>query len=494
VGIVADDEHDEDKKLHNFDEKLHNSSDASDADDEQPEEQTDESTYVVDLGDATPIYYSRDEDGELHMYEPLPEELIYPDGFFSEEELQKAAKMKRIEADLDIVNVVRTPEEAKKGVTIPAPQPGEAGDLRLHVSTQIGHSSYTTVAKRARQPLLDDDDMARSGDHRTSRGATSTDLSHSEDSEAPLTLSFTHSELDQFVAQRVEGLRNKSQDWIKRASQALWESTKGEISRQSVTQLRTFTLERYSSAESHSKVLSFARSFLKFLATTKAEPSYQTFAPYLERPKTVKERKRVTSRIVTAHDISNILKHIERAEREDEISPERSAQYSAFVLFGAYTGQRGEATTAKLTVGQFREALADDKPVLQVDSSQDKIRMSHYVPLHPRVAEALKPLLVGREDDELMFTHSSFSQWIKRQKIPMSRFQKPFVLGDLRKFAEQYGDVIQWDESNRAYILTHGVSGVAWSHYRHPLPEHVYDVYMKYWRAVELQVRMTIAG
>src|SRR5665647_477196 len=150
VGIVADDEYDEDKKLHNFDEKLHNSSDASDADDEQPEEQTDESTYVVDLGDATPIYYSRDEDGELHMYEPLPEELIYPDGFFSEEELQKAAKMKRIEADLDIVNVVRTPEEAKKGVTIPAPQPGEAGDLRLHVSTQIGHSSYTTVAKRAR--------------------------------------------------------------------------------------------------------------------------------------------------------------------------------------------------------------------------------------------------------------------------------------------------------------------------------------------------------
>jgi len=25
---------------------------------------------------------------------------------------------------------------------------------------------------------------------------------------------------------------------------------------------------------------------------------------------------------------------------------------------------------------------------------------------------------------------------------------------------------------------THGVSGVEWTHYRHPLPEHVYDVYM----------------
>jgi hypothetical protein len=105
--------------------------------------------------------------------------------------------------------------------------------------------------------------------------------------------------------------------------------------------------------------------------------------------------------------------------------------------------------------------MAADKPVLQVDSSQDKVRMSHYVPLHPRVVEALKPLLAGRKDDELMFTHSSFLQWIKRQRIPMSRFRGHFQLGDLRKFAEQHGDVIQWDQSNRAYILTHDVSGVS---------------------------------
>jgi hypothetical protein len=155
-------------------------------------------------------------------------------------------------------------------------------------------------------------------------------------------------------------------------------------------------------------------------------------------------------------------------------------------LFGAYTGQRSEATIAKLTVGQFREALADDKPVLLVDSSQDKIRMSHYVPLIPRVVEALKPLLVGRDNDKLMFTHGSFLNWIKRQQIPMSRLKGHFVLGDLRKFAEQHGDVIQWDQSNRAYILTHDVSGVSWSHYRNPLPGPVYDVYVRYWGDVEL--------
>jgi integrase len=194
----------------------------------------------------------------------------------------------------------------------------------------------------------------------------------------------------------------------------------------------------------------------------------------------------VTSRVATKEDINNVFQHIVKSERDGEISPERSAQYSAFVLFGAYTGQRSEATIAKLTVGQFREAMAADKPVLQVDSSQDKVRMSHYVPLHPRVVEALKPLLAGRKDDELMFTHSSFLQWIKRQRIPMSRFRGHFQLGDLRKFAEQHGDVIQWDQSNRAYILTHDVSGVSWRHYRNPLPENVYEIYMRYWRDVDL--------
>ena len=51
---------------------------------------------------------------------------------------------------------------------------------------------------------------------------------------------------------------------------------------------------------------------------------------------------------------------------------------------------------------------------------------------------------------------------------------------DLRKFAEQLGDVTQWEQSNRAYILTHGVSGVERAHYRHPLPEYMYDAYIQY--------------
>lgn len=142
----------------------------------------------------------------------------------------------------------------------------------------------------------------------------------------------------------------------------------------------------------------------------------------------------------------------------------------------------------KLIVGQLREALIAPKPVLRVESSQDKIRMEHYVPLHPQVIESMQPLLRGRPDAELMFRHGSFWMWAKRQKIPMSRINGHFVLRDLRKFAEQYGDVLQWDQSNRAYVLTHGVWGVEGSHYRNPVPETVYGIYMNAWEDVEFTI------
>ena len=124
-----------------------------------------------------------------------------------------------------------------------------------------------------------------------------------------------------------------------------------------------------------------------------------------------------------------------------------------------------------------------------MQSSQDKIKMQHYVPLHPQVIEAIKCLLGDRnDDDELLFECNSLAMWVKQQKISLTRMATHFILGDLRKFAEQYGDIIQWDQSNRACIMTHGVSGIDWKHYKHPLPENVYDVYMKYWEEVRFDV------
>jgi len=289
-----------------------------------------------------------------------------------------------------------------------------------------------------------------------------------------LELKFGRDELISYTEYRKTELTRKSADWINRASSAFWLTTSGTISATTLSDLRKKTLAKYECESSKNKVLTFAVAFLKYLAKIHLDIRYRSFELFLERPRRIKVRKNVTSRIVTKEDINRVLDHIQSAECSGSISRSRAEQYTAFTVFGALTGQRSMATMMKLTVGQFREALKLEKPALLVESSQDKIRMAHWVALHPRVVDAVKPLLDGRRSDELMFTHGSFWMWTKRQKIPMSRFKGHFVLGDLRKFAEQYGDIVQWDQSNRAYILTHGVSGVEWGHYRNPLPDSVH--------------------
>lgn len=129
---MAENDYNEDEE-----EKLHNSSDTSNTSDfgaeytsddeaelvalpfsdadtvaEESQEQIDTSLFAVDLGDQC-IYYYRDADGELHRREFLAEELAFSAQDFSDDELRKAEQMNRTEADMDIVNVVRTPEEAE---------------------------------------------------------------------------------------------------------------------------------------------------------------------------------------------------------------------------------------------------------------------------------------------------------------------------------------------------------------------------------------------
>jgi hypothetical protein len=70
---------------------------------------------------------------------------------------------------------------------------------------------------------------------------------------------------------------------------------------------------------------------------------------------------------------------------------------------------------------------------------------------------------------------------IVARAYPKNCYTGAIVNGNLRKFCEQQSDVLQWDESNKNYILTHGVRGVDWRFYKHPLPEHVFDLYFNVW-------------
>ncbi|MGB9372167.1 MAG: hypothetical protein WCB79_09605 [Halobacteriota archaeon] len=259
------------------------------------------------------------------------------------------------------------------------------------------------------------------------------------------------------------------------------------MSKASIEMLRSYTLTKYIDVYARRKVINFAKAFLCYLSKTRFDPRYKSFDLFLALPKGLKERKHIATRIVTKADIENVLRAIERAHVDEELSSQLYHNYRATVLFGAFTGQRPLATIAKLAVGQFREALKTSKPVLDIPPDCDKIKMQHYCPLHPQVVDAMLPVLDGQSDDELVFEQLSFQLWLRHNEIWLTHGGARIVNGDLRKFAEQHGDIIGWDQSNRAYILTHGVSGVDWTHYKHPLPEHVYDMYMRYWGHVTLK-------
>jgi len=171
-------------------------------------------------------------------------------------------------------------------------------------------------------------------------------------------------------------------------------------------ELLSATLKKYQSESATGKTFSFAKGFLKYLTKTKLDARYYAVEIFLDRPKKLKIRKNVTNRIITKDAIENILTYIQTAHNEGRINQLRAQHYTVFILFGAYAGQRSMATMMKLTVGQFRQALQMEKPVLQAQASQDKIRMEHYVPLHPEVGKALRPLLDGRANDDLMLGQS----------------------------------------------------------------------------------------
>gem|GEM_PF-2083020 len=63
-------------------------------------------------------------------------------------------------------------------------------------------------------------------------------------------------------------------------------------------------------------------------------------------------------------------------------------------------------TIQRLTSGQFRTALNEEKPVLHVLAEQEKSRVEHYVPLHPSVVRAISEVLAhdfGEKDGREAF-------------------------------------------------------------------------------------------
>jgi hypothetical protein len=243
---------------------------------------------------------------------------------------------------------------------------------------------------------------------------------------ATLVLDYSKKELKSYTEFRIAGISKASVPWLKRCSLTFWNATKGVINKERCDALRQHLSARYTDVYARRKVLNFAAAFLKYLTKTHFDARYQAFDLFLKMPKGLKTRKHVTSRIITKEDVENVLSAIQTAYQNNEIDWDHYLHFKAIVLFSAFTGQRPQATTARLTVGQFRAAVRHKNPVIDVLSEQDKIRMQHYCPLHPQVVDAVRLLLDGPRNDEPMFKQLSFERWLEAAEDPAFTLRCPF--------------------------------------------------------------------
>ena len=288
---MAKKRHNKDKKLHNFDEKLHNSDVVKDEPDLSWQERVDLAPED-EVEHGSEIYYFTDEDGNVHSREFLAEELIPDDAEDLGDSLKRKPRSEKVQrlksGSVEIVNLVPASGETQGEISLPVPKLGTR-PLDIRISSEVVPDLFTKKesqsdgAEEYRQVVVNLQDRSAAGE--------STRTADDRNNRTPLVLNFTQAELESYVTYRSEGLAQKSKDWITRSSDAVWESTRGEISHQTMTRLRTFVLEKYNSVDSHSKVLSFAVGFLNFLAQTNIDPRYVSFKLFLERPKTKKVKK-----------------------------------------------------------------------------------------------------------------------------------------------------------------------------------------------------------
>ena len=118
---------------------------------------------------------------------------------------------------------------------------------------------------------------------------------------------------------RIAGISKGTVPWINKQSQTFWHATKGKISKANTEELREYTLTKYTDIYAKRKVLNFSKAFLRYLAKTRFDARYKAFDLFLGMPKSVKESKGVTQRVITIEDIKKVLSVVKEGFEKCEL-------------------------------------------------------------------------------------------------------------------------------------------------------------------------------
>jgi len=109
--------------------------------------------------------------------------------------------------------------------------------------------------------------------------------------------------LNGYLTLRAAGLSPKTITWLKKSAELFWNATKGIVSVSTLQNLRNNVLAKYRDIDAKRKVLQFARAFLRYMSKISFDQRFAAFDLFLQLPRSVKEQKRVTGRIITKADV-----------------------------------------------------------------------------------------------------------------------------------------------------------------------------------------------
>ncbi len=274
----------------------------------------------------------------------------------------------------------------------------------------------------------------------------------------------------------------KSQWWIEKVISELMKHTKGRLTRQNLMGFQNWYKTTYE-YEAQCKFHDNTRNFLEWLSKRTGNEEFRKLKEILERPQ--RNSKKLNPIIIREPDILSLVKTI----WESDFTPYLKLKIISAILFSAYTGQRPDATTGKLTYEEFENALNRNPPMLWIPEEKDKENFPHWVPLHPVVVEWLKPVIGLRDhsQSDRIYPYDLIRKVFDKLNIKAIHTGRKITYSHLRKFFEQMcNNVLMVHPGLRDYIMAHNTGSLDVQSYDGKLPSEIYQQYMEKWGKVNL--------
>jgi integrase len=273
----------------------------------------------------------------------------------------------------------------------------------------------------------------------------------------------------------------KSLYWIKKSIEDFLNSSNWEINRDTLLNFQNWYRANYG-FEAQAKYHSNIKNFLEWLYKKTGNHFFRDLKEVLEPPK--RDSKKLNPIIIREEDVKNII----RAIWKGNYPPFLKLKYIAGILFASYTGQRPESTIGKITVGEFKEALSRNPPVLWIPENKDKERFPHWVPLHPVVVKWVGAYVsLMKKDREIAFGYYALRKLLDDLNIKAIHTGRKIAISHMRKFFEQMcNNVLMVHPGLRDYIMAHNTGSLDVQSYDGKLPSEIYEQYMMAWKDVNL--------